>query len=879
MQYLSAILPLFSAIVYLCLGVSVYFLSWRKLRTVFLRFCYIIFHWQFSWFLLFSLNDPAYSDLLCRIGYSGIIFLPVSCYETLLHYQNHSTRHIKWFYGLCFGFLISLWTTDLFIKGAHTYQFGFYPEANILHLVYILMIFFFIVKNAFVMIKVIKEERNPIRKKQHNFFLAATIIFSFSSIDYLLNYPALVEHFNIQLYPFGVFFLSLSLLVFILSHFITLNMTLENRVAQKTLQLKESIKALKKAANTKKEFIANVTHELRTPLTLIRGWTDYVIDGEAGTVSDPLLNIIDKINLQTLSLTEKINELLKVSRFDAGMARLTLTRLDIDTYVAQIVSSFKGLTDKNGIKLVYKCEPDIPPIFMDKEKLKDILNNLVRNAYKFTETGEINVTVSTQDDTLVIEVRDTGIGMSDQLVKQAFQRFTQGDGSTTRRYEGTGLGLAIVKDSVKIMHGRISLDSTENLGTRFVIELPVHLEIIDPDAIINRRQSDRRTKSGTINQGERRTRDRRSTDLAGLDNKEIIKISASDKTDFTPNQVRKIEAPQPKGRLVIAEDNRGIQEFLARTLNDYTLYITPNGASAWETIQAVEPDLVLSDVMMPFMDGYSLLEAIRLDENTKNIPVIMLTSLTEQGDRIKGLQLGADDYLTKPFHHLELRARVKNVISQLRLYKEKTRTEQLEVFLMVLASAIESKDKYTGGHVERVAGYARELAGKNNLPEHKINDIYLGTIVHDIGKLGIKDDILNKPGKLTKEEFELIKEHPEIGKNLLSKLEIAPVAVNIAYNHHEKWDGTGYPRGIKGEEIPIEARIATVADFWDAITSDRPYRKAMPLVKAMGIMHQERGKAFDPKLFDLFMNGEDKLHMKYIDTDRINEEEALAVES
>ncbi len=877
MQYLSAILPLFSAIIYLCLGVSVFFLSRGQLRKVFLRFCYITFHWQFSWFLLFLLNDPEHSELICRIGYSGIIFLPVSAYETLVHYQNHSTRHIRWIYWLCFGFLISLWTTDLFMKGTHTYPFGIYPEANILHLAYLLMVCFLIVRNSVVMIKVIRKEQNPIKKKQLIIFLISTIIFCFSSIDYLLNYPSLIENINFQFYPFGVFFITLSLLVFILSHFITLNLTLESRVAQKTIQLKESIEALKKAANTKKEFIANVTHELRTPLTLIRGWTDYIIGGESGTVSDPLLNIIDKINLQTLTLTEKINELLKVSRFEAGMAKLTLSWVDMDTYISQIVSSFRGLTDKNGIQLVYHCEPDIPPMLMDKEKLKDILNNLVRNAYKFTDTGEINVAVSTREETIAIEVRDTGIGMSEELVKHAFQRFKQGDGSTTRRYEGTGLGLAIVKDSVSMMHGRIALDSTENLGTRFVIELPVHLETIAPDAIIERRQNDRRTQFRKLSHGERRTRDRRTSDLARLDNRELIKISAADKTGLTWNRAKKIEAPHPKGCLVIAEDNRGIQDFLARTLNDYTLYITPNGAAAWETIQAVDPDLVLSDVMMPFMDGYSLLEAIRLDEKTKNIPVIMLTSLTEQDDRIKGLQLGADDYLTKPFHHLELRARVKNVISQLRLYREKTRTEQLEVFLMVLASAIESKDKYTGGHVERVAGYARELAGKNNLPAHKINDIYLGTIVHDIGKLGIKDEILNKPGKLTKEEFDQIKEHPEIGKNLLSKLEIAPVAVNIAYNHHEKWDGTGYPRGIKGEEIPIEARIATVADFWDAITSDRPYRRAMPLDKAMKIMHQERGKSFDPKLFDLFMDGGDKLHMKYIDADRVKEEEALAV--
>jgi HD-GYP domain-containing protein (c-di-GMP phosphodiesterase class II) len=140
----------------------------------------------------------------------------------------------------------------------------------------------------------------------------------------------------------------------------------------------------------------------------------------------------------------------------------------------------------------------------------------------------------------------------------------------------------------------------------------------------------------------------------------------------------------------------------------------------------------------------------------------------------------------------------------------------------------------------------------------------MGTIVHDVGKIGIKDEVLNKPGKLTEEEFEHIKEHPVIGKDLLSKLEIAPIAVSIAYNHQEKWDGTGYPRGIRRENIPIEARIATIADVWDAITSDRPYRSAIPIDKAIRIMHEERGKSFDPDLFDLFMDEEDKLYLRYI---------------
>ncbi len=849
---------------FLCLGIAVYFLSKKSMHGIFLRFCFFTFYWQFSWFILFSLHSSTYSDLICRIGYSGIIFLPISYYEAVIHYLDFSKKHITWFYYLGCAFLISLWTSDLFIKGVHHYPFGYYPEAGILHVAYLFMICVLVSMNFNILYKAYKEEKNSIKKTQLKFFLIATFIFCFALVDYFLNYPVLMEKLNIQLYPFGVFIISFSLLVFVLSHFITLNMTLENRVKEKTAQLNESVHALKEAARYKKDFIANVTHELRTPLTLIRGWTDYVLQGESGKVPKKLLRIIDEVDLQTLNLTQKINELLKVSKFDAGMETLILTKTDINASIFQIVTSFKGLTDKNDIDLNYLSKTKIKDIFIDIEKFKDILNNLIRNAYKFTEKGEIKVTLGQTGDMIVIQVKDTGIGMSQKVIKNIFQRFQQGDSSITRKYEGTGLGLAIVQASVKIMHGTISVESLEKRKTTFTIKLPMDLEKREPESINEKRVKDRRTKLNDLGPDDRRQKERRVSDLAKIDEKDLIKISRSEKTSSSEMTIKKIKPDKPsRGIIVIAEDNKGIQDFLSIALKGYTLFIASNGQAAWQAILDFTPNLVISDIMMPVMDGYALLENIRTNESTVNLPVIVITSLTEQDDKIKSLQLGADDYLTKPFHHLELQARVKNVLSLHKLEREKTRSDQLEIFLLVLASVIESKDKYTGGHVERVASYARDLARKANLSEHQIHNIFLGTIVHDVGKIGIKDEVLNKPGKLTDEEFEHIKEHPLIGKNLLSKLKIEPIAVNIVFCHQEKWDGSGYPSSLKGEDIPIEARIAAIADVWDAITSDRPYRKAMPMEKAIDIMHQERGKSFDPELFDLFMDESDKLYLNY----------------
>lgn len=876
MNYLSAILPLFSAIIFLSLGCTVFFLSRGKLRNTFLRFAYITFHWQMSWFILFLLDSRSYADIVCRIGYSGIIFLPISVYEIVVSYLKLPPRGIRAAYTACFFFLFLLWNTDWFIKGFYEYPFGFYPEAGFLHVIYLLLVVLIVFKNTHYFFRVFRNESSQVKKQQQLFFLIASVMFSFSAVDYLLNYPFLVNRLGIQLYPVGVFFIMFSVLIFILSHFIVLNLTLEKRVEEKTHQLKQSLDALKESDNIKKDLIANVTHELRTPLTLIRGWTNYLLDGECGVLSERFTDILDKINLQSLALTEKINELLKVSKFDAGMGHLTLGEVDLNGFISQIVQGFQGLMEQSGVTLHFQGLKETSlskKIYLDREKVRDIINNLIRNAYKFTEQGEIWVRLFYRREALVIEVEDTGIGMSPDFVAKAFQRFTQGSGARTRIYEGTGLGLAIVKESVELMHGSVHIKSVEHRGTTFIVELPKNLRDIEPDSIIEKRKKERRKQNKDISHPDRRRNRRRKTDFAKIDGHDIMKISSSQASLASLERVVEISSENSKGRLVIAEDNKGIQELLAGALKDYTLFIASNGKSAWEVIRREMPDLVISDIMMPVMDGYTLVENIRKDKTTENIPVIIITALANHEDRVHALNIGADDFLVKPFHHVELKARVRNVISLRKLFREKTRSEQLEVFLMVLASAIESKDEYTGGHVERVANYARDLAALKKLSEEEINDIYLGSIVHDIGKIGIKDDILNKPGRLTADEFEVIKTHPSIGKHLLSRLEMASVAVNIAYNHQEKWDGGGYPRGISGKDIPLEARIATVADFWDAITSDRPYRSAMPLEKAIAIMHEERGKTFDPELLDIFMDKDRALYLKYLDNEKIMPED------
>jgi len=201
---------------------------------------------------------------------------------------------------------------------------------------------------------------------------------------------------------------------------------------------------------------------------------------------------------------------------------------------------------------------------------------------------------------------------------------------------------------------------------------------------------------------------------------------------------------------------------------------------------------------------------------------------------------------------------LKNLdLSNIALKKEKKKAEHLlESFLMTLSSAIESRDKYTGFHVERVAKYSLALAKCLNLPEEIVRMIYLGAIVHDIGKIGIEDNILKKDTWLTDDEYKKMQEHTVFGKSILSKIPDFDIPGKIAYSHQEKWDGTGYPKNLKGDAIPLEARIVAIADYWDAITTNRPYRDAFSIEKALELMKKERGKSFDPNLLDIFIEKE-----------------------
>lgn len=332
--------------------------------------------------------------------------------------------------------------------------------------------------------------------------------------------------------------------------------------------------------------------------------------------------------------------------------------------------------------------------------------------------------------------------------------------------------------------------------------------------------------------------------------------------------------------LIVDDEPLNINVLVEMFKSEYALAVAKSGAQALQRVRDTPPpDLILLDVMMPDMDGYQVLSRLQEDESTRDIPVLFVTALGEVDDETHGLELGAVDYIHKPISPAIVKLRVKNHLElQLARQKLRSQNEVLErevaartaelhltqaATIQALASLAETRDNDTGGHIRRTQLYLEVLA-RSLRPALDLRSVELMTRcapLHDIGKVGIPDHILLKPGKLTPEEFEVIKRHPTLGRDALLRAEemlgstssFLRIARDIAYTHHEKWDGSGYPEGLAGEGIPLAGRLMAVADVYDALISRRTYKNAFAHEEAVAIIAEGRGTHFDPLLVDLFL--------------------------
>ena len=317
--------------------------------------------------------------------------------------------------------------------------------------------------------------------------------------------------------------------------------------------------------------------------------------------------------------------------------------------------------------------------------------------------------------------------------------------------------------------------------------------------------------------------------------------------------------PKRKQNVLIVDDEPVNLKVLNNILKElYKLTFAKSGAEALRLIEKERPDIILLDVMMPEMTGYEVCEHLKNQSAYKTIPIIFVTALNDAVDEAKGLNIGAVDYISKPVTPAVVKARVKTHLSLVDV--EEVKRTRLQV-IQRLGRAAEYKDNETGMHVMRMSHYTNIISLAYGNSAQYADALFHAAPMHDIGKIGIPDSIMLKPGKLTPEEIKVMQKHPEIGAEILgeSDSDLIDLAKVVAMTHHEKWDGTGYPNQLKGENIPIEGRIVALADVFDALTSIRPYKKAWPINDAIDFMVSQKNKHFDPELVDLFIQELDKI--------------------
>jgi len=306
-------------------------------------------------------------------------------------------------------------------------------------------------------------------------------------------------------------------------------------------------------------------------------------------------------------------------------------------------------------------------------------------------------------------------------------------------------------------------------------------------------------------------------------------------------------------RILVCDDDSAVRGLLRRLLvtHGYQVRTVAAGEEALAEVEAHAPDLLLLDVHMPGMDGFQVCRRVRAMPAGELLPVVLVTGVNDTLSRIRGLEAGADEFAGKPLEIPVLLARIRSLLRIKHVTDELERTENV---IFTLARTVEARDAYTDGHLRRLAEYSRAMALALGAGPQEARHAWYGGLLHDIGKIAIDPAVLGKPGALTREEFAEVQRHPDVGAGIIASMRFAPIVAPIVRSHHERWDGGGYPRGLHGEEIPLAARIVAVADAFDAMTTDRPYRKSLGVEEAVRRLRSGGGEQWDRTVVDVFVD-------------------------
>ncbi len=417
----------------------------------------------------------------------------------------------------------------------------------------------------------------------------------------------------------------------------------KNKIEVTLNELKVAQAQLQELDKLKSRFFANISHEFRTPLTLILGQIESIMSGNIGMKEKGKLQVADRNAKRLLIL---INQLLDLSKLESGSMKLKAEQYNIVSFLKSLFYSFESLAESQNISLKFESEYKHIPVVFDPDKMEKIFYNLISNAFNFTESkGEIEVCLNVIDFNAEIRIKDSGIGIPSDRLPHIFDRFYQVDGSATRKHEGTGIGLALTKELIELHKGSISVNSKEYEGSEFIIQLPLGDFAIAEDEFIKlQHQSSLQDKGFNLTETEEKNSE---MDFSGSENDKII---------------------------LIVEDNPDVRNYIRELLErDYKVIEVSNGEEGLLMAEDEIPDLIVTDVMMPEMDGFQFSKKIRKNEKTSHIPLIMLTAKAGFEDKIEGLESGIDAYITKPFKAKELTVQIENLLKQRRLLRDRFR--------------------------------------------------------------------------------------------------------------------------------------------------------------------------------------------------------------
>jgi signal transduction histidine kinase len=423
--------------------------------------------------------------------------------------------------------------------------------------------------------------------------------------------------------------------------------------------LETAFERLKELDRLKSQFFSNITHELRTPLTMILAPLEGLLDGEFGNLRPHQREYLRPIRQNALKLLKLINDLLDLAKIDEQFLRLRVEQTDLTGLINEIIEQTQPLAARKDILLELEIISTKDDLFVDADRMERALVNILSNALKFTAPGgRVKLWMDTSEMEVLVGVRDSGIGIADDQLDHIFERFSQGDGSVTRQYGGTGIGLALAKEIVELHGGNISVTSCPGSGSEFVIHLKRGESHFRPD-VLDRRQSTR--PSSVPRRGD--DREPREWTRMLIEHKDYRYLEIQEVTE------RRVavrgNGTHKANRILVVEDNADVLRFVNMQLNDeHEVYLAPDGLKGLELALRELPDVIITDYMMPEMDGVTLIRHLRDDPRTKDIPVIMLTAKSQVQDRVDAREAGAEIFLRKPFSPKELRAAINQLLEQ-----------------------------------------------------------------------------------------------------------------------------------------------------------------------------------------------------------------------